>query len=517
MPTSQYSLLDEPWLPVSFTDGSVSSVGLREAFARSGEIAALADTAPPNVVALYRLLLVIFHRALMEDLGKWHDTDRADWYVSGLPVEIIHAYLEKWRDRFNLFDPAHPFMQVAALNEAEETRNKVKPWTQLDLASATGNTPVVFDHSLDDEPTPIHPATAVRTLLGFLQFTPGGLVKTVRDADKAGALVNTAAVLPVGGTLAQTLCLSLHPATVKGVVDLPAWERSPLSIVQLRGEPLPPSGPNDRYTRQSRAVLLRADEDGQVRWVRFAAGFALGEAPGVADPMASYRMGSTNFVRLTFTEGRACWRDLPALVPDLDGKSAQPAAVLNYAANLHEASSFEQVYQPLLVAGVASDQAKLLRWRSERVALPVALLADAARAQHLRTLIALAEAVFVDLRRLAGWTMAQTLPDSGSKDTYARARDVIEAGPLMATYFNAAEIALPALLSALARGDSANADLEWRAALRSAAHQGWARFLSTLGKSARAVQADAQAWPRFLHVLKEHLPQPNSAKTGDPT
>src|SRR5690606_17102909 len=112
-------------------------------------------------------------------------------------------YLEHWRERFWLFHPECPFMQVAVLAEAEETRDKRKPWTQIALASANGNTPVVFDHAFDGAPTAIRPAAAVGTLLGFLQFAPGGLVKALRDSDKAGALANTAAVLPLGTNLAQ--------------------------------------------------------------------------------------------------------------------------------------------------------------------------------------------------------------------------------------------------------------------------------------------------------------------------
>src|SRR5690606_22058210 len=111
------------------------------------------------------------------------------------------TYLEKWRDRFWLFHPEHPFVQVADLATAAETGEKFKPWTQIDLASVSGNAPVVFNHSVDTAPGAISPLHAIRTLLGFLQCTPGGLVKVFRDADKAGPLANTAATLPLGESL----------------------------------------------------------------------------------------------------------------------------------------------------------------------------------------------------------------------------------------------------------------------------------------------------------------------------
>src|SRR5690606_26595266 len=98
------------------------------------------------LVAQYRLLLAITHRALTTAFGSWRDKDRVRWYRDGLPLAEIKAYLQHWRERFWLFHPEFPFLQVAALATAEETRDKRKPWTQIALASANGNTPVVFDH-----------------------------------------------------------------------------------------------------------------------------------------------------------------------------------------------------------------------------------------------------------------------------------------------------------------------------------------------------------------------------------
>ncbi|EIK54348.1 MAG: type I-E CRISPR-associated protein Cse1/CasA [Pseudomonadaceae bacterium] len=505
--SKDFCLLDEPWLPVRLADGQVVELSLLEVFERSGEIVALADTAPPSLVAQYRLLLAITHRALVTAFGTWRDKDRVRWYREGLPLAEIRDYLERWRERFWLFHPEYPFMQVAALACAEETRDKRKPWTQIALASANGNTPVVFDHAYDAEPMAILPASAVGTLLGFLQFTPGGLVKTLRDADKAGALVNTAAVLPVGDILARTLCLALDAAPrADADPDLPSWERKPPSIAELRGEPLLASGPNDRYTRLSRAVLLRREEDGDIRWLHFAAGLALGEDPNAPDPMASFRAGSNGLVRLTFSEGRALWRDLPALVPNSSGES-QPAAVLNHAIALHrQLNPFESVHQPLLVAGLASDQAKLLRWRMEQISLPSALLLEPDKAMYLRDQVTAADELFGELKRLATGMLAETLPDPASKDTRSRARSMVESGPLAVRYFAEAERALPELLRLIGQDQPEPAAALWRQTLRGAARLAWEQVLAGLGSSTRALRADARYWPRFQSLLNKRVP-----------
>lgn len=509
-----FCLLDEPWLPVRLADGRVLELGLLEVFERSGEIVALAETAPPSLVAQYRLLLAITHRALVTALGSWREKDRVRWYRQGLPLTDIRTYLEQWRERFWLFHPEYPFMQVAALAIADETCDKRKPWTQIALASANGNTPVVFDHAYDADPAAIRPASAIATLLGFLQFTPGGLVKTLRDADKAGALVNTAAVLPVGQSLARTLCLALHASPRANTEpDLPSWEREPPGIVALRGDPLLASGPNDRYTRLSRAVLLCREESGAIRWLHFAAGLALGEDLNTPDPMASFRVGSNGLVRLTFNEGRALWRDLSALVPNA-GMGSQAAAVVQGAAVLHrELSPFEAAHQPLLVAGLASDQAKLLRWRMEQVALPSSLLLDPDKALHLRERVVAADELFGELKRLATGMLAETMPEAQHKDTRSRARSLVESGPLATCYFAAAERALPELLRLIGEGQPEPAEALWRQALRQAAELAWQQLLQGLGGSARALRADARYWPRLHGLLNKQVPLPASRVT----
>ncbi|MFK4705594.1 CRISPR system Cascade subunit CasA [Roseateles asaccharophilus] len=507
----RFNLLDETWLPVRFNDGSVRSLGLLDVVRHSATISALAETAPTSLIAEYRLLLAIVHRALTKSKGVWKDADRVHWFQEGLPVDEICSYLECWRDRFWVVHPEHPFLQVAALATADETRDKRKPWTQISLASASGNAPVMFDHSLDSSPSAITWQSAVAHLLGFLQFIPGGLVRNLRDSDKAGALVNTAAVLPVGEDLAATLCLALHGSPLPSQItqDLPAWERPPLTIAELRGNPVLATGPNDRYTRQSRAVLLLPEEDGQVRWLRFAAGLALADDPQAPDPMACFREGANGLVRVGFVEGRAVWRDLPALLPAPPcegGGKFRPAQVVESAAALQARLGHGRRHQPLLVAGMASDQDNILRWRAEQFPLPEALLTDPDRARELRGFLALTEALLKTLRLLAVDMVAGTLPDPKSKDTRSRARETIERGPLTATYFATAERELGALMEAIGRGDSAVADALWQQALYRAANLAWKGAVASTGSSARVLMSEASCWGRFQGLLRQHLP-----------
>ena len=499
--TSAFNLLDEPWLPVSFPDGRVRDVGLLELFQQAAQVSSLAETSPPSMVALHRLLLAITHRALTHTHGSWKDRDRAHWYREGLPREALRHYLENWRERFWLFHPEHPFMQVAALATGEETRDKLKPWTQISLGSSNGNTPVVFDHSVDHAPKAIPESSAIRRLIGFLQFTPGGLVKAIRDSDKAGPLANTAAVLPLGDTLNETLCLGLHPASSSPAEDLPVWERPASVLDDLQADPTLATGSNDRYTRLSRAVQFLPEEHGGIRWIRFAAGIALRDDVRAPDPMASYRAGSNTLVRLSFREGRAFWRDLSALLPDAEGKAAQPAAILGWAANLKVLLGDVQSHQPILVAGMASDQAKLLRWRSEQVALPTQFLIDPSRSNHLREEVRRAESVYEELRRLAVGMYADIMPDSKSKDTRTRARSSLDAGAAAATFFSEAERGLVHIMTLTAEGAIEEAYQAWSRCLSQAARKTWDILRRNLGQSPMAMRAEAKVYFRFRGIL----------------
>lgn len=496
-----FNLLDEPWLPVRFTDGRLRDVGLLELFSHAGQIAYLAETSPPSLIACYRLLLAITHRALTRAQWSWKDRDRARWYREGLPQDAMWDYLEQWRDHFWLFHPECPFMQVAALATAEETRDKCKPWTQIALASGSGNTPVVFDHAFDDVPENIAAGLALRTLLGFLQFTPGGLVKSVRDSDKAGPLANTAAVVPIGSTLGETLCLSLHPASI-AVEDLPAWECPAPLLGDLSAGATLAKGANDRYTRLTRAVLFVPEDNGDVQWIRFAAGLALGDDVNAPDPMASYRAGNNSLVRLTFSEGRAFWRDLPALIPDAEGKASKPASVLGYSANLHAELGTLQAEQPVLIAGVASDQAKLLRWRSEQIALPAIFLKDASLGVYLREELARAENVYSQIRSISVAMYAATMPDPNHKDTRSRAREIVDHGPAASAFFSELERNVPKMMTLISEGRSEEAFQNWSERLVQAANQAWHVLARNLGQSALAFRAEAKAYFRFRGFLR---------------
>lgn len=499
-----FNLLDEPWIPVQTHTGEVYEVSLVDVLLNARDYTALAETSPPNLIALYRLLLAVLHRALTTQHGPWKDADCARWFHEGLPELPIRNYLEHWRERFWLFHPAYPFMQVAALAEEEKTREKLKPWTQLALEMSGGDTPLVFDRSLDSNPEPVRYAHALRSMLGYLQFTPGGLVKTFKTSDFAGPLASTAAVIPVGRSVCETLLLSLHPWSRNSTSDLPAWEANPLSLKNILLAPTLPSGHNDRYTRLTRSILMVPDQHpGVVRFIRYSEGCALQD--DTLDPMVSCRVVDGEAKRISFTEGRSIWRDLPSLVPDTTNTYDIQAATLGWAINLYTFFDNCSVSLKVIAAGwknAPNKAAKIVRWRLDQLELPQRLLLDADSAQTLRTEIREAEDFFSKLRSVYADMIALTMPDPRHKDTKARARDILANGPAAAVFFSTAERALPKLMHQIAAGNVDAADRDWKATLVEAAKQSWEATRRSLGDSPAVLRADARTYPRFSGLLK---------------
>lgn len=505
-----FNLLDAAWVPVRCVDGSSKTYGLLDVFRQSEHIVAISDRRPTSVVAVYRVLLAILHRSLAMSLKAWTDADRARWYQAGLPLDAVETYLERMRDRFFVFHPERPFMQVAALARFPETADKFKPWSQISIDSANGNNPVLFDHSVDVVGTDRTVRDVILDLLGYLQFTPGGLVKTLRGSDKAGPVANTAATVALGATLTKTLLLNLHPPTAARSFDddLPSWERAPLQRASLEGIEKPAIGPNDRYTRISRAVLLRKSSlqggEPTVRDIRFAVGEALHEDANAPDPMASYRMGNKDLVRITFQEGRSTWRDLGSLLPDPSGSQARPAAVMEWSRNLQDRlDDASNDALPVLIAGLCSDQAKLVRWRSESYLIPLGALRSADSAVEIRRQLARCEVLHVELRMAAAQMLAEAMPTPKSRDTAVRARKTLDAGPLTSEFFAVAERSLPSLMHAVCGGDLDGAHEQWTRALVQASRAAWWAAEEQLGSSTAAVRARAKSSFRFARLLKE--------------
>jgi len=223
---SRFNLIDEKWIPVRFLDGSRDELGIRDTLLRAKEIAAIEDSSPLVVTALHRFLLAVLYRALE---GPADIEQAKALFKEGLPSEKITAYLEKWRDRFWLFDEKYPFGQIPTFEP-----KTWRAWTALAAEHNADNAKVLFDHVDVEAPGTITEAAAARWILATQTFSVSCGKSELSHTGTAPS-ATAAMALPLGNDFQDTLLLSLVPQNRAVIAaDLPLWERSPESVASLK-------------------------------------------------------------------------------------------------------------------------------------------------------------------------------------------------------------------------------------------------------------------------------------------
>ena len=199
---SRFNLIDEKWIPVRFHDGTRDELGIRDTLLRAKEIAAIEDSSPLVVAALHRFLLAVLYRALE---GPTDPDQSKAWFKAGWPSEKITTYLEKWRDRFWLFDEKNPFGQIPTFEP-----KAWRAWTALAAEHNADTAKVLFDHVDTTASGSIKPAAAVRWLLATQTFAVSAGKSEIAHTGTAPSAGSVMAI-PVGLNLLDTLLFCLVP------------------------------------------------------------------------------------------------------------------------------------------------------------------------------------------------------------------------------------------------------------------------------------------------------------------
>lgn len=335
--TETFNLIDRPWLTCSI-DGTTRNLSLREVFEQLPRIHRVSGDSPPQSYALLRLLEVIFWRAYRSDSrltgtekdleGWWEDmfyasaSDHPDDHQE--MITPVLAYLEEHRERFDLLDPAAPFMQVADLHTSKDSRSPVRriiPDAEIDYMTLRAGA------GLDS----LSYAEAARHLVALQSWDYSGIKSgAVGDPRVKGGkgypigtgwTGRTGGVVLHGQNLAQTLVLNTVPAAVftdQMYADLPVWEQEPQGAAP-RGTEFP-AGPCDVLTWQSRRVRL-FPENGVITSALVSNGDRIELKNQFADPMTGYRWSRNQSTkdRVVHMPGahspeRTLWRGLQALL-----------------------------------------------------------------------------------------------------------------------------------------------------------------------------------------------------------
>ncbi|GEE03852.1 type I-E CRISPR-associated protein Cse1/CasA [Gordonia spumicola] len=320
-----FNLVEDPWIRVRLLDGTSTDVSLRELFHRSSEIRRIAGELPTQDFAVLRIALAVMYRSLDSD-----DDLAAIWDSGTLPLDRIDAYLEKWHDRFDLFHPVHPFMQVAGL---ESTSGETKPLGILIPDSPGPDSLFTMRRDVTD----LSYAEAARWLVHCQAYDfdgiKSGAVDDPRTKGGKGYPVGVGWAGWLGGLyldgddLRQTLLHNWVPSNDAGLRgrDKALWELDPLTP-EPRSSTADPVGPAGLFTWPIRHIRLFA-ADGHVQRVLVCVGDPVAKASQFkVEPMTSWRYSepqtkkekSANPLHMPRAHdfSRAMWRGLASLLPD---------------------------------------------------------------------------------------------------------------------------------------------------------------------------------------------------------
>lgn len=279
-----FNLIDEPWIPVSMTDGSFDEASLRTLFRAASRIRSIGGDIPQQEPVILRLCLAIVYRAYAlacvsdmtheEMLEEW----RANWEARAFDADVIDGYLDDVHDSFDLMGE-RPFMQVDSLRY-DSNAKQYDAVSEL-IADVPKEEKFLFSMRAKNAPTTIGFAEAARWLLFCQAYdvagikTPvvgnsrvkGGKVYSPKGIPSTGWLGQLGLVHIEGRTLFETLMLNwvmFDDVSGRGPYfgikdDLPSWERSSDMADMAECEP---SGPVGLFTVASRRMRLVPNDTG---------------------------------------------------------------------------------------------------------------------------------------------------------------------------------------------------------------------------------------------------------------
>lgn len=360
-----FNLLDEPWIWVTCLDGSPAEVSLLGVFQQAESLKGVHGEIATQDIAILRLLLAICHRAMdgPADQAVWEDY----WDEPARLGQDATAYLERFRDRFDLRHPEQPFFQVAGIHAAS---GKVSGLETLVVDVPNGEP--FFATRAGAGLERLSWAEAARWLVHVHAFDPSG-IRSGAVGDPAvkggkgypigpGWTGQIGTVVVQGSSLLQTLLLNTVatdevPALSKvdPERDLPPWERTPDGPAGRSAAE--PSGPVTCYTWQTRRVLLHGSDDGVTGLFLGNGDKATPQNRFSVEPMSAWRfsepqtkkLGAPTFMPRKLPTDQALWRGLSSLVAQMSPTQSVKEA--------GEVTSFQspgvvQQYQRLMATGL---------------------------------------------------------------------------------------------------------------------------------------------------------------------
>ena len=307
----EFNLLEDPWIRVLDGDLTLREVSLSDALVHAHEYRALSGELPTQDAAMLRLLLsclqTCFYRwdaqgqpdpisgdegwdkqDVLERWGEYHEAGR-------LPESCLRGYLQQHEERFWLFHPQTPFYQVAGLEHGTDYGAQ----GLLGNLKSSNNKATRHHFSMSEgaELLSLSYAAAARWLVYLQAYSVN--VKNDRKAAGGQQAAGTGRLGKLGliyvdaPSLFELLLRNLTPLRPNGGgiwgAPRPIWEE-PVRVQQST-QIAPPDNLPQRYTLQSRRILLLRSDDaaGRVYGVRVMNGDFFGFEDDFGEPMTLWK------------------------------------------------------------------------------------------------------------------------------------------------------------------------------------------------------------------------------------
>ncbi|MDU5301567.1 MAG: type I-E CRISPR-associated protein Cse1/CasA [Dialister micraerophilus] len=308
---SRFNLLDEPWIRV-ITDykGNMKEVSLVEFFRNAHTYKNFAGDMLIQDFAVMRFLLAIIHTVFsrFDASGNEYkcikldenykplnpeekiDEDDEDDYVEALEEtwksiwskkqfsEIIIKYLEKWRDRFYLFDSEYPFYQVTksdispkkivSLGRPNSNPTKIFGKTLNRLISESGNKIKLFSPNIEEYKDFLTEAEIARWLItyqGYIGMSDKAVFGKEKYTASKGWLYDVGGIELEGENVFETLmlnCVLIHPEEVYRIFNQkPCWEYTSKELLEKYLYEKIPDNLAELYTNWGRAIYINPEID----------------------------------------------------------------------------------------------------------------------------------------------------------------------------------------------------------------------------------------------------------------
>lgn len=377
----EFNLLTEPWISV-ITDkrGKTEEVSLIDVFKNADKYISLAGDMKAQDFAVMRVLLAVLHTVFSRFDGDGNpydsleldekfmqkaevDEDDEEDYLDDLTdtwikiwkagkfSDIIETYLEKWKDRFYLYDDKYPFFQVTkeilkSGKYKNESTSVFGKYINRKINESEHKTSLFQSKKASgDNKDLLSDSEVARWLITYHQYT-GTTDKQSFDfyenlplykTKSKGWLYELGGLYLAGNNLFETLwlnCILIHPEEeFKLKIQRPCWEYSPVeNIVKQFENPLV-DNLSELYTLWSRAIYLNPKRDSNVKFQMEVVKLPiLSLQNNFLEPMTVWNFYEKSNVYLPkkHLDTQSLWRSFGLIAMDVHGENVKMPGIISW-------------------------------------------------------------------------------------------------------------------------------------------------------------------------------------------